>query len=306
MATPKSYGIYYMGSKNALAERIVALLPSAPHLIDVFAGGCAVTHCAMKSGKWQYVHANDLNEMIVGAFRRAINGEFIGERRWVSHEEFNRVRDTDAYAAICFSFGGKLYSYAYSPQREQLFRAFHFAIYDGDASLFLEMTGIDLTPVLTIADLRERAIAASRIIREKKKDDKDKMWKLPHNIQAHCRLNRIAEDFSEEQRQRLTIGSVDFAEVEIPSDSVVYCDPPYRETEGYRKAKHFNHDRFYEWSLRQNVPVFVSEYAMPEDFVAVSAWQKRCTMKGSEHALRTTEKLFVPRWQAKELGFRPE
>ena len=166
-----------MGSKNALAERIVALLPSASHLIDVFAGGCAVTHCAMKSGKWQHVHANDLNELIVGAFRRAINGEFIGERRWVSREEFNRVRDTDAYAAICFCFGGTLYQYAYNTQREQLYRAFHFAIYDGDASLFLNMTGIDLTPVLNIADLRERTIAASRIVREKKKDDKDKMWK---------------------------------------------------------------------------------------------------------------------------------
>ena len=176
MATPKSYGICYMGSKNALAERIVALLPSASHLIDVFAGGCAITHCAMKSGKWQHVHANDINEMIVGAFRRAINGDFIGERRWISHEEFNRVRDTDAYAAIFFCFGGKLYHYAYNPQREQLFRAFHFAIYDGDASLFLDMTGIDLTPVLTIPDLRERSIAASRIVREKKKDDKDKMW----------------------------------------------------------------------------------------------------------------------------------
>lgn len=308
MATPKSYGICYMGSKNALAERIVALLPSASHLIDVFAGGCAVTHCAMKSGKWQHVHANDINEMIVGAFRRAINGEFIGERRWVSHEEFNRVRDTDAYASICFSFGGKLYFYAYNPQREQLYRAFHFAIYDGDASLFLNMTGIDLTPVLNIADLRERTIAASRIVREKKKDDKDKMWESypPQNIRNHCRLNRIAADLSEEQRHRLTIGSVDFENVEVPSDSVVYCDPPYRGFSPYSKAKGFNHDRFYEWALRQTVPVFVSEYAMPEDFVEVAAWQKRCTMKSAEHALRTTEKLFVPRWQAKDLGFRTE
>lgn len=308
MATPKSYGICYMGSKNALAERIVALLPSASHLIDVFSGGCAITHCAMKSGKWQHVHANDINEMIVGAFRRAINGEFIGERRWVSHEEFNRVRDTDAYAAICFSFGGKLYHYAYNPQREQLLRAFHFAIYYGDASFFLDMTGIDLTPVLTIADLRERTIAASRVVRENKKDDKDKMCEElpPHNIRNHCRLNRISADFSEEQRQRLTIGNVDFAEVEIPSDSVIYCDPPYRGTGGYRKGKRFNHDHFYDWALRQTVPVFVSEYAMPEDFVEVAAWRKLCNMSQDTKPKETTEKLFVPRWQAKELGFRTE
>lgn len=164
MATPKSYGICYMGSKNALAERIVALLPSASHLIDVFAGGCAVTHCAMKSGKWQHVHANDINEMIVGAFRRAINGEFIGERRWVSHEEFNRVRDTDAYAAICFSFGGNDgRSYAYNPKNEELKRSLHFAIFFGDTKPFCALTGIDLTPVLTISDLRERHIAAKHL-----------------------------------------------------------------------------------------------------------------------------------------------
>ena len=300
MATPKSYGICYMGSKNALAERIVALLPSASHLIDVFAGGCAITHCAMKSGKWQHVHANDINEMIVGAFRRAINGEFIGERRWVSHEEFNRVRGKDAYATICFSFGGTLYHYAYNPQREQLFRAFHFAIYDGDASLFLDMTGIDLTPVLTISDLRERYLTAKHLSKENGKRI---------NLQAFeflNRLNSLATAFTNEEKKRLTIGSVDFAEVEIPSDSVIYCDPPYREKGGYRKAKGFNHDRFFEWALRQTVPVFVSEYEMPDDFVEVAAWRKMCSMSQDTKPKETTEKLFVPRWQAKDLGFRPE
>lgn len=289
-----------MGSKNALAERIVALLPSASHLIDVFAGGCAITHCAMKSGKWQHVHANDLNEMIVGAFLRSINGEFIGERRWISHEEFNRVRDTDAYASICFSFGGNMRSYAYSPANEDLKRAIHYAIFFGDHKPFLTLTGIDITPVLTISDLRERYLTAKHLSREN-----GKIMKVSH-FDSINRLNFLATAFTNEEKHRLTIGSVDFAEVEIPSDSVIYCDPPYRETEGYRKAKHFNHDRFFEWALRQTVPVFVSEYAMPEDFVEVAAWRKMCSMSQDTKPKATTEKLFVPRWQAKELGFRTE
>jgi len=289
-----------MGSKNALAERIVALLPSASHLIDVFAGGCAITHCAMKSGKWQHVHANDINEMIVGAFRRAINGDFLGERRWVSHEEFNRVRDADAYASICFSFGGNLRSYAYNHKNEELKRALHYAIFFGDHKPFLSLTGIDLTPVLNISDLRDRYLTAIHLSKENgKRIDLRPFERLN-------RLNRLATAFSEEEKHRLTIGSADFAEVDIPSDSVIYCDPPYRESEGYRKAKHFNHERFFEWALRQTVPVYVSEYAMPEEFVEVAAWQKLCTMSSTSHSLRTTEKLFVPRWQAKDLGFRPE
>ena len=85
------------------------------------------------------------------------------------------------------------------------------------------------------------------------------MEKLPpQNIRVHCRLNRIAADFSEEQ-QRLTIGSVDFAEVEIPSDSIIYCDPPYRDKGDYRKGKGFDHDLLYDWALRQTVPMSVSE-----------------------------------------------
>lgn len=290
-----------MGSKNALAERIVALLPSASHLIDVFAGGCAVTHCAMKSGKWQHVHANDINEMIVEAFRRAINGEFIGERRWVSHEEFNRVRDTDAYAAICFSFGGNLRSYAYSPKNEELKRALHYAILFGDTKPFLTLTGIDLTPVLNISDLRERHIAAKNLA-----NGFGIFIKTLQNINRLNRLNRLATAFSEKEMKRLTIGSVDFAEVEIPSDSVIYCDPPYRDKGDYRKSKDFNHERFYDWVLRQNVPVFVSEYVMPEDFVEIAAWRKMCSMSQDTKPKGTTEKLFVPRWQAKDLGFRTE
>lgn len=301
MATQKSYGICYMGSKNALAERIVALLPSAPHLIDVFAGGCAVTHCAMKSGKWQHVHANDINEMIVGAFLRAINGEFIGERRWVSHEEFNRVRDTDAYASICFSFGGNLRSYAYSPANEDLKRALHYAIFLGDHKPFLTLTGIDLTPVLTIPDLRERYIAAKHLANEF-----GIFIETLQNINRLNRLNRLSTAFSEKEMKRLTIGSVDFAEEDIPNDSVIYCDPPYRDKGDYRKSKGFDHERFYDWVLRQTVPVFVSEYAMPEDFVEVAAWRKVCNMSQDTKPKETTEKIFVPRWQAKDLGFRTE
>lgn len=43
------YGVPYKGSKNAIAKKIVAFLPSAPVLIDICAGGCAVTHAALEA-----------------------------------------------------------------------------------------------------------------------------------------------------------------------------------------------------------------------------------------------------------------
>ena len=54
---------------------------------------------------------------------------------------------------------------------------------------------------------------------------------------------------------------------------LVYCDPPYQGTTGYKTGA-FDHDKFFEWCREQaksNV-VFVSEYNAPDDFECV--WQQ--------------------------------
>lgn len=43
----KLYGVPYQGSKNSIAEKIINIIPSAENFYDLFAGGCAITHCAM-------------------------------------------------------------------------------------------------------------------------------------------------------------------------------------------------------------------------------------------------------------------
>lgn len=50
-----------MGSKNKIAKDIIEVLPSGERLVDLFAGGCAITHCGMLSGKWKEFLANDIN-----------------------------------------------------------------------------------------------------------------------------------------------------------------------------------------------------------------------------------------------------
>ena len=51
---------------------------------------------------------------------------------------------------------------------------------------------------------------------------------------------------------------------------LIYCDPPYQGTTGYKTGA-FDHDKFFDWCREQakkNV-VFVSEYNAPEDFECV-------------------------------------
>ena len=47
------YGLPYIGSKNAIAEWVVDLLPEADVLCDLFCGGCAITHCALLKNKYK-------------------------------------------------------------------------------------------------------------------------------------------------------------------------------------------------------------------------------------------------------------
>ena len=76
---------------------------------------------------------------------------------------------------------------------------------------------------------------------------------------------------------------------------LIYCDPPYQGTTGYKTGA-FDHDKFFEWCREQakkNV-VFVSEYNAPEDFECV--WQGEIktnfasTRKAATH--KAVEKLF--------------
>lgn len=71
----KNYGVGYLGSKNKIAEKIIADLPAGENLYDIFAGGCAITHCASESGKWEHIHTNDINGGILQVFKKSLNGE---------------------------------------------------------------------------------------------------------------------------------------------------------------------------------------------------------------------------------------
>ena len=151
----KKYGLPYKGSKNRLAERIVDLLPEGEHLIDLFCGGCAVTHAALVKGKWAHVHINDIDWRPVTLFCDALAGRYLHEDRWISREDFFRLKDTDPYVAIVWSFGNNMRDYLYSRQIEPLKRAIHFAMFYGDYEPARQL-GHDLSFIDGTEDMQER------------------------------------------------------------------------------------------------------------------------------------------------------
>ena len=135
------FGVPYQGSKNQIARWVIDNLPEDEILVDLFAGGCAVTHAAMLSGKWNKVIANDIGDA-PELFRDAIDGKYADEKRWISREDFQNLKDTDPYVSLCWSFGNNRRTYLYAQEVEPWKKALHYARVFGDCSLLQEM-GID-------------------------------------------------------------------------------------------------------------------------------------------------------------------
>nr|DAG70245.1 MAG TPA: Site-specific DNA methylase [Caudoviricetes sp.] len=91
----------------------------------------------------------------------------------------------------------------------------------------------------------------------------------------------------------LEFSSLSYYDLEIKENSVVYCDPPYFGTTGYRTGG-FDHERFWRWAeaVSEHSMVFVSEYTTLSDFF-VPVWEMDVRVPLSLKEKRATEKLFV-------------
>ena len=135
----ENYGLPYTGSKSRIAHWVIDNLPSGRVLIDAFAGGCAITHRALLSQKWQTVIANDINGKYPQLFADAMHGQYRYEKRWISREDFERLKEKNAFVACCWSFGNKLKCYMYSKAIEPYKRALHYAIVFDDFAPMQEL-----------------------------------------------------------------------------------------------------------------------------------------------------------------------
>ena len=87
-----------------------------------------------------------------------------------------------------------------------------------------------------------------------------------------------------------------YDELEIPNESIIYCDPPYANTAKYKgNDSELDHDKFWQWcreKSRQGHTVFVSEYNAPDDFECV--WEKEInsSLTKDTGGKKAKEKLF--------------
>lgn len=298
------YGLPYQGSKNAIAEKLVSVLPCADNFYDLFAGGCAITHRAMIDGRWKNYYANDIDN-IPTLFFDAVNGKYKDEKRWISREDFARLKDDDLYVSLCWSFGNNRKTYLYSKEIEPWKKALHYARVLGDNSL--------------LRDFDINSDGSTKNIKKHNDEYKDKYikWYIK-NVQDNNFCGKINTDLSRLQhlerlknlqrlehlerlkayKQSLEISQKSYDEVEIKPNSVIYCDIPYENTMGY-KSGDFDFKKFYDWASNQTELVFISGYHISDDrFVEADGWNKTMLFLSTTHTTGI-ERLFVPKGQQK-------
>lgn len=305
----KNYGLPYKGSKNRLADKICACFPKRTNFYDLFCGGCAITHCAMIHNQFSRYIINDICQIPVKLFSNAVQGKFNNEKRWISHEEFNRIKSFDEYAACCFSFGNNFRDYCYPPRIEPYKKSAHYAILFDDwdliKNLFPEVWQAAFDALYGISDTKERRLAFGHSIIRRLKElgafgvshcfslERIQSLESLERIQSLERIERIQSLERLERIQSLESYVLDYRDVPILSDSVIYCDIPYQGSENYFKNK-FDYEAFFAWCAKQTEPVFVSSYELPPDkFDCIAEFKHLCSIR-KDKTYAVVERLFIP------------
>ena len=287
------YGLPYKGSKSSIAEWIVDNLPSADVFCDLFFGGGAVTHRAMLTGKYKRFIVNDIDARLPKLFLECAYGKHTVENHseWVSREEFHRLKDTDAYVALVWSFWNNGKNYIYGKNVEDYKHAYHLAVFNGDLRPF-EKLGIKLTR------------STEKAVYDRYEDYKRQLQRL-YGVDGEIRNEQLERSQIAENIQRLqslqSLQSLQilqsygtsFERVPIPDGALIYCDIPYYNT-NCGKYYGFDHETFYQWALQQD-NIFISEYSMPSCFIEVANKEKVILSSASGNGDKAVERIYTNR-----------
>ena len=340
----RKYGAAYQGSKSKIADEIISKLPARKYFIDAFSGGGALAHCALESGKFEHIIANDLQtkDILEAHFLWTPNQHLEFQKKWITKEEFEKTNDL--YIKTCWSFSNNRKAYIYSKSCYEYKRLLHNAICFGNDKEFEDYCGIDLSEIDRYDDLNERRKAARRAILKALKPYSfkesinsnthipkeiydailggNKDWRNLQSMEATKQGKGLVSIISSENLERtkysknvesliqqenllrsksitasnISITSVSYDEIDLPdpSETVIICDPPYRNTQGYQVE--FDNDKFEQWCInksREGYEIFVCEYNIKNPAFE-EVWSKEVinTGGGNKNQKRSVERLY--------------
>ena len=121
---------------------------------------------------------------------------------------------------------------------------------------------------------------------------------------GYCRDGKGKRDYIEEayknaviqnkKLQGIELVCAPYDKLEIPDNSLIYCDPPYKGTTKY--THEFFYNRFYDWcraKAKEGHTVCVSETTAPADFICLWRMQRAASLTKNTGSITCEEKLYI-------------
>ena len=275
----RSIGLPYIGSKKKISKKLIEIIKqnfgTDKTVYDLFGGGGAVTlECKLQGLDVVY---NDVDP-IPGLMIQKIVSE---DREYLktlicSREEFFQIRDKedktidDHLKLSINSFGNNNKDYLYSKK-------------DSEFKYKLARTIIEKHDCF---EGYKQTKTFKKVLYETKKITQ---------LKRVQQLGRVAQLENMKVIPSLEIHNKDYKEFSEIKNSIIYLDPPYKDTTKVYKHNNLNYEEFYSRceSMSKDNIVLISGYHMPDDFEVVYEFKKaRSTMQSGHHESKY-EKLYM-------------
>lgn len=295
-----SIGLPYMGSKRKIAKDIVDVIlaenPNTKYVYDIFGGGGAISFEFAKRGI--KVYYNDLDTSIVELLKRVttegVTKEFYN---WVDREEFVKAKDSKNWRLgllkTCWSFGNNYEKgYLYGKKIENSKRLLHNIIVDkckDSINEFELITNIEIPlDVLDFDNIQDRRLSLMKFIKSKLGRIDLQYLENINRVEHIERINNVEKLQNYSSIEFLNKNYLDIVFETPLNETIIYCDPPYLNTEKYGES--ICHNTFQNWVINNKYKTYISSYEFPLKIV----WGKehKSTLSATNNSKVVLEKLF--------------
>lgn len=318
----KKLGLPYMGSKRTIAKEvidyIISMNPNVKYIYDLFGGGGAISFEFLQRKQIQKVIYNELNtgvcELLKDIQKNGITEKYY---QWIDRDVFNKHKnDNDWFGGLCktiWSFGNNQDDYLFGKNVEEYKKNYHLVVVnrldklkemeDYCKSYVFNKYGIKQDLKLTMpvkGNYQERRLEIRGQLNVFEKNCKlNQIRELQHlqQLQQLERLQQLQQLQHLQQLQRLQqleILNMDYKDVIIDTpinETIIYLDPPYKNTRGYQEI--VCHNELNGYIKNSPYKIYISSYAL-DGFESVLEINKRCTLSRTANNA-VVEKLFCNR-----------
>jgi 16S rRNA G966 N2-methylase RsmD len=272
----KNLRIPYMGSKNKIAidllREMLKVKPRAKYFYDLFGGGGSMSFTASQIGL--KTHYNELQTSLVkfidyifNRLEKGLKGQYgifpDDFYKFIDRKEFMKLRDGDSikgqFARIVYSFGNNQRSYLFGDIEKTKHLAHDVVIFRCEKSLkeFNKINKVNYT-ISNAKTWNERRLHYKTECNQHMKIKNCFKLERLEQLEGLIQLERLQPIF--------TTSNLSYKEVKINTpidETIIYLDPPYRNTGKYIEGKDFDYKELDQWFLDNKYTCFMSEYNAP-------------------------------------------